>query len=184
MSDRKSYTPGPARGAEVRQDGDRWTLVVVRDFPHAPEHVWSALTEPDQLRQWAPFDTDRGLGTTGAAARLTTVGAPQAHVTDTIVTHAEAPRLLEYSWGGNDLRWQLEAIRTGTRLTLWHNIDRRYIAMGAAGWHICLDVLDRALSRDPIGRIVGPDAMQVDGWPQLHQGYVALLGVPAPGSAS
>jgi len=30
----------------------------------------------------------------------------------------------------------------GTRLTLWHNIDRRFIAMGAAGWHICVDVLD------------------------------------------
>src|SRR5687768_6740971 len=27
--------------------------------------------------------------------------------------------------------------------TLWHNIDRRYIAMGAAGWHISIDVLDR-----------------------------------------
>jgi hypothetical protein len=32
--------------------------------------------------------------------------------------------------------------------------------MGAAGWHICLDVLDRALAGEPIGRIVGPDAMK------------------------
>jgi hypothetical protein len=36
---------------------------------------------------------------------------------------------------------------------LWHNIDRRFISWGAAGWHICFDVLDRLLSGTPIGRI-------------------------------
>ncbi len=29
---------------------------------------------------------------------------------------------------------ELQDFDGGTRLTLWHNIDRRYIAMGAAGW--------------------------------------------------
>ena len=48
----------------------------------------------------------------------------------------------------------------GTRLTLWTNIGRRFISMGAAGWHICFDVLDHLLSGTPIGRIVGPDAMK------------------------
>ncbi len=63
---------------------------------------------------------------------------------------AEAPRLLEYSWGGNDLRWELEPLRAdGTRLTLWHNIDRGFISWGAAGWHICFDVLDRLLAGEP-----------------------------------
>ncbi len=33
-----------------------------------------------------------------------------------------------------------------TKVWLWHNLDRRYIAMGAAGWHICPDVLDHFLS--------------------------------------
>ena len=71
------------------------------------------------------------------------------------MTRADAPRVLEYNWGGYDMRWELEAVGGGTRLTLWHNIDRRYISMGAAGWHICLDVLDHLLGGDPIGRIVG-----------------------------
>ena len=43
---------------------------------------------------------------------------------------------------GFDMRWELEAVGSGTRLTLWTNIDRRYIAMGAAGWQVCFDVLD------------------------------------------
>jgi hypothetical protein len=88
---------------------------------------------PAHLREWAPFDADKSLGTAGTTATLTTVGAPTPHVTETTVTRAEAPALLEYNWGGQDLRWELEGVGGGTRLTLWHNIDRRYISMGAAG---------------------------------------------------
>lgn len=33
------------------------------------------------------------------------------------------------------------------------------LSMGAAGWHICLDVLGHALSGTPLGRIVGPEVM-------------------------
>jgi len=61
------------------------------------------------------------------------------------------------------MRWQLEALSGGTRLTLWTNIGHRFIAMGAAGWHICFDVLDHLLSGTPIGRIVGPEAMKFPG---------------------
>ena len=32
MSDREPYAPGAASGAEVRKEGDRWTLVLVRDL--------------------------------------------------------------------------------------------------------------------------------------------------------
>ena len=56
-------------------------------------------------------------------------------------------------------------------MTLWTSIDRRYISMGAAGWHIGLDVLDHLLADDPIGRIVGPDAMKFDGWQRLNAEY-------------
>ena len=51
------------------------------------------------------------------------------------MTRADAPRVLEYNWGGMT-RWELEASGDGTRLTLWHSIDRGFISMGAAGWHI------------------------------------------------
>lgn len=37
MSDRERYTPGRASGAEVRKDGENWTLILVRDLRHAPE---------------------------------------------------------------------------------------------------------------------------------------------------
>jgi uncharacterized protein YndB with AHSA1/START domain len=180
MTDRKPYTPGPAGGARVQKDGEKWTLIVVRELRHAPEKVWQALTDPAHLHEWAPFDTDRNLGYAGNRAELTTVNAPTPHVSETTVTRADAPRLLEYNWGGFDLRWELEPIPGGTRLTLWHNIDRRYISMGAAGWHICLDVLDHSLSGDPLGRIVGSDAMKV-GWQRLNAEYAKQFGTEVPG---
>ena len=92
---------------------------------------------------------------------------------------AEEPKLLEYTWGGNLLRWELEARASGTRLRLWHNIDRGFISMGAAGWHICFDVLDRLLAGEPIGRIVGREAMKFD-WPRLNAQYAEQLGVESP----
>jgi uncharacterized protein YndB with AHSA1/START domain len=170
MNQREQYTPGPAFGAEARKEGEKWTLVLVRDLRHKPAMVWEALTDPAQLAQWAPFDADRNLSTSGAV-KLSTVGTPSPQVSESTVTRAEAPRLLEYSWGGNDLRWELEPLGNGTRLRLWHNIDRRYISWGAAGWHICFDVLDRLLAREPIGRIAGADAMKFDGWQRLTAEY-------------
>jgi uncharacterized protein YndB with AHSA1/START domain len=181
MSHRDSYTPGPAAGAEVRKQGDKWALVLVRDLKHPPEKVWQALTDPAHLREWAPFDADRNLGTTGPVT-LSTVGAPKPHISETSVRRAEAPRLLEYNWGGNDIRWELEPLGgSGTRLTLWHNIDRRFISMGAAGWHICFDVLDRFLAGKPIGRIVAGDAMKFGGWQRLNAEYAKQFGVETPG---
>src|SRR5213082_781373 len=182
MTVREQYTPGPASGAQVRKDRgqkgeEKWTLILVRELRHSPEKVWQALTDPAHLREWAPFDADGSLGTVGTTVKLTPVGAPTPHVSETRVTRADAPKILEYNWGGNNIRWELEAFGGGTRLTLWTNIDRRFISMGAAGWHICFDVLDHLLSGTPIGRIVGPDAVKFGGWQRLHAEYAKQFGV-------
>jgi uncharacterized protein YndB with AHSA1/START domain len=178
MSSRNAYMPGPAAGAEVRKQDDQWTLVLVRELRHPPEKVWKALTDPASLRQWAPFDVSRSLGATGPVSP-TTVGTPKARVCESQVTRAEEPRLLEYQWGDKPIRWELEPFNGGTRLTLWHEIDRSFISMGAAGWHICLDVLERLLAGDPLGRIVAADAMRF-GWPRLNSEYAKRFGVEAP----
>lgn len=180
MTDREQYKPGPAGGAHIRKDGEEWTLILVRELRHPPEKVWQALTDPTHLREWAPYEADGNLGTTGTTVKLTTVGAPTPQVSETTVKRADSPSLLEYNWGGFDIRWELEAFAGGTRLTLWHNIDRRYISMGAAGWHICFDVLDRLLSGTPIGRIVGfSEAIKFD-WQRLNAEYAREFGLERP----
>ena len=173
MIAREQYTPGPASGAEVRKDGEKWTLILVRELRHPPEKVWQALTDPAHLREWAPFDVDGSLGTVGTV-NLTWVGTQQA--LETRVTRADAPKVLEY----NDMRWELEASAGGTRLTLWTNIDRRFISMGAAGWHIAFDVLDRLLSGTPMGRIAGAEAIKFGGWQRLNAEYAKQFRIEMP----
>ena len=144
--------------------------------------MWEALTDPAQLSEWAPFDADRSLAAVGPV-KLTTIGAPAPHATvETRVTRADAPHALEYRWGGGDIRWELEPLGAGgTRLTLWTNINRAWIAAGAAGWHVCFDVLDRLLARKPIGRRVGPELMKDEGWRRLAAAYAKQFGVENPG---
>jgi uncharacterized protein YndB with AHSA1/START domain len=176
MTDREQYAPGPADVAHVEKDGEKWTLVLVRELRHPREKVWHAITDPAHLREWAPFDANDSLATAGSTVKLTTVGTPEPRITETTVKRADAPNLLEYTWGDFDMRWQLEAVGDGTRLTLWTNIGRRFMAMGAAGWQICFDVLERHLSGRSIGRIVGPEAMKF-GWPRLHAEYARQFGI-------
>jgi hypothetical protein len=174
MTEQAQYVAGPARKAEIRKDGEKWTLILVRELRHSPEKVWQALTDPAQLREWAPFVVDASLNVAGSTVNLTWVGTPAAQ--KTTVTRAEAGQVLEYG----DIRWELEASGSGTRLTLWHKIDRRFIAWGAAGWHISFDILERYLAGDPIGRIAGPEAMRVVGWQRLTGEYATQFGVENP----
>jgi uncharacterized protein YndB with AHSA1/START domain len=174
MTDREQYTPGPASGAEVQKNGEKWTLILVREMRHAPEKVWQALTDPAHLREWAPFEADTSLATAGNTVKLTWVGTPTSF--ETRVTRADAPKALEY----NDMRWQLEPLGSGTRLTLWHSIDRRFISWGAAGWHIAFDVLDGHLGGTPIPRIVGAEAMKSEGWQRLNSEYAKQFGIETP----
>ena len=178
MSARANYIPGPAFGAEARKGGELWTLILVRELRHAPDTVWQALTDPAQLREWAPFDADGDLGTEGATIRLTWTGTQR--VSETRVTRADRPRVLEY----HDIRWELEPRGTGTRITLWHSIDRRFITWGAAGWHICFDVLDHLLAGNPMGRLVGGDAMKNNGWQRLTGEYANLFADDKTGGSS
>jgi hypothetical protein len=177
MIDREQYTPGPSYGTVEKRRGEGQRRVdahLFREPRHSPENVWQALPDPAHLREWAPFVVDGNMGREGKTVKLTWVGNPTP--IDTRVTQADAPNVLEFG----DIRWQLEAIGSGTRLTLWHNIDRRFISWGAAGWHIAFDVLDRLLSGNPIGRIVGADVMKFAGWQRLKTEYAERFGSEPP----
>jgi uncharacterized protein YndB with AHSA1/START domain len=182
MSDLAQYTPGPANAAHIEkerlQNGEeKWTLVVAKQLRHSPEKVWQALTDPAHLREWAPFDADGNMGAVGTTVKLTTVGSPAPRITETTVKRADPPHALEYTWGDFDMRWELEPSDRGTRLTLWINIGRQFIPWGAAGWHICFDVLDRHLAGQPIGRIAGPESMKFAGWQRLRDDYARQFAV-------
>jgi uncharacterized protein YndB with AHSA1/START domain len=177
---KRDYQPGEPGNARAERDGDRWTLVFVREFSHAPAKVWTAITDPNEIREWAPFEAARSLAIPGQSTLLMAGGTPDdTSIVD--VRRAEEPVLLEFSWGEDLLRWELVAIPGGTRLTLRHTVaDRSWVSKTAAGWHICFDVLALALDGTPIGRIVGNEAREYD-WERLDSAYAAAFGIPTTG---
>lgn len=169
------YEAGNAAGASVRQDGGQWTLVFVRDLKHAPAKVWRAITDPDELQAWAPFDANRDLSAVGPV-QLTMAG-PHPELTAGHVRRADKPRILEYTWEKDVLRWEIEEIPGGSRLTLHHTVeDKSWLPKVTAGWHICIDVLERALDGRPVGRIVADAAREV-GWEKLNAQYATQFGM-------
>jgi uncharacterized protein YndB with AHSA1/START domain len=161
--------------AESTPEG--WVLVVARDLRHPPAAVWAALTEPEQLLAWAPFTAGRDLGAAGETT-LTMIDGVDGERMDlaVTVTRAEPPTLLQYTWGADELRWELAATGGGTRLTLRHRVGSRDdLARAAAGWHLCFDVLDRLLAGNPVPPIRGHEALD-HGWTELHGKYAAALG--------
>ena len=173
---RSDFDPGPLAEVACEAAKERWTLVFVRHLGHPPAKVWAALTDPAQLEAWAPFVADRDLATTGAAT-LTMLDGETREDTPAIVRRADPPSVLEYTWGDDLLRWDLEPTAGGTRLTLRHTVDDRgLVPKVAAGWHLCLVVAERMLDGRPVEAIRGQDAMNY-GWNELHDAYAAELGV-------
>lgn len=174
---------------EARVDGT-YVLRFERRLAHPPEKVWRALTEPDQLRQWFPTDIEgeRKLG-----AKLLFVfrdDAPRAEDMPELLEHDpedlegeftefDPPRVLAYTWGDEDLRWELEPTGDGCLLALTHSFDersgiphpagpRKKAARNAAGWDVCLASLETLLdggSRDDDGSRDQP-------WERLYDRYV------------
>ena len=81
----------------------RWSSCV---FYGIPRRVWAALTDPVQVGAWSPFTADRDLGRVGDAT-LTMLDGDVREDLPARVARAERPRLLEYTWGTDRLRWEL-----------------------------------------------------------------------------
>jgi uncharacterized protein YndB with AHSA1/START domain len=125
MTDDIVTTLPPTRGPS------RSDIHIVNEYPHPPEKVWRALTDPALIARW----TKEGLGARpeGFAAVVGTqfrfVAKPQPWwrgIVECEVTEARAPSLLRYTWVGDEgekptlVTYQLEPIEGGTRFTFDH----------------------------------------------------------------
>ena len=100
-------------------------------------------------------------------------------MTETRVTRADAPKLLEYR--GFDMRWELEASgwRHAPDAVAQHRSPLHLDGALPGGTFVSMSWT--AFSRvTPIGRIVGADAMKFAGWQRLIAEYAKQFGVETP----
>ena len=146
---------------------------MIRALPHPAAVVWPWLTDPQRLMRWSPVVPDEALTSTGPRRIREQPGDDPV---DGEVLSVDAPHELVHRWGPDVLRWRLADTENGCTLTLEHTMsDRDPAPMNAAGWHVCLDVLEPALAGGDVPRRVGPDALD-GGWEQLRDEYAAALG--------
>lgn len=157
---------------ELERIGDAWRLRFTRELAHAPEKVWRAITEPEHLRCWFP-DPIVGEWTVGAPLRFESAYVDGGFFDGRVLT-VEPPRLLEFTWGTDTLRLEIEPSAAGCVLTLLDTIDEvGKAARDGAGWHVCLDKLGLHLDD------ATPEWSDGERWGGLHAGYVAVFGPAA-----
>jgi uncharacterized protein YndB with AHSA1/START domain len=135
--------------AQVSQIGEFYVVRFERRFNHPVERVWTALTDPEQLRQWlaiAEIDPIPG-------------GRYQLHFENIEHTHIgrviryEPPHLFEHTFGDDAngvVRWELEADGDGCLLRLSHTVyESSQMANFMAGWHAHLELFEALLSGSP-----------------------------------
>jgi uncharacterized protein YndB with AHSA1/START domain len=171
--------PGPQGTLGLTQNG-RPALRFERRLAHPPEKVWRAITEREHLRAWFPAVVDFDL-TPGAKLRFNPTPEQQARfsfpdldpaTTNGEVTLVEPPHLLEYTWGAEILRWELEPDSEGGCRLVFTNVieDRDSVAAIAAGWHAGLEVVEAQLD----GRAIDWSAW--DRADQLGEEYARSFG--------
>jgi uncharacterized protein YndB with AHSA1/START domain len=145
---------------------------VVRDYPHSPSKVWRALTEAEHLAAWFPTTIEGEL----------TVGEPLIFSFDKValapmsgkVLACEPPKLLEFTWADETLRFELAAHESGTMLGFTATFaDVGKAARDCAGWHVSLDKLPAALDGSTVSW------SEDDRWRAIHPYYVATFGPEA-----
>jgi uncharacterized protein YndB with AHSA1/START domain len=127
-----------------------------RVLAHTPERVWAWITDPEKLVLWLPgctidprvggavgFDFGDEGAATGVVSEAVPPGSPEEKG---VLVHT-------WCWEGvpdSVVRWTLEAVPEGTRLTLVHGeLLPEPAADFATGWHVMLDALALAVGGKP-----------------------------------
>lgn len=129
---------------------DRPALRFERRLSHPVDVVWRAITETAELEHWFPCRVEVAELRDGAPMTFRFEHMPlDAPSTMTgRVTEFDPPRAFGFSWGEDHLRFELEPLpeEDACLLRLTVLLDSRdKAARDSAGWHVCLDRLERRL---------------------------------------
>jgi uncharacterized protein YndB with AHSA1/START domain len=150
----------------------RWQLRFTRTLAHPVDKVWRAITEPEHLAHWFPT-TIEGRREAGAPLRFTLPEGQEPPFDGEMLSY-QPPSLMEFRWGTDIVRLELQPSGEGTVLTLLDTLDERGKgARDGAGWHTCLDALELELHGDTDARNA------LDRWHAVAPHYVESFGPEA-----
>ena len=123
---------------------DRRALTFERRLAHPVERVWRAVTEPGELAHWFPSAVSGDM-TPGGTLTFEFPGGEMPTMEGQVV-ELEPPRRFAFTWGDDELRIELDPEGDGCvlRFTCLFSESER-AARDAAGWHVCLDLLEKHL---------------------------------------
>jgi uncharacterized protein YndB with AHSA1/START domain len=156
---------------ELYEKDGRYELRFVRLLAHPVDAVWQAVTSPEGLAAWFPFDVV-GERAAGASLRFVFRDGEGEPFSGSMVEYSP-PSVMELRWEGEEtVRLEVRPSGSGCELTLINRFDEiGKAARDAAGWHACLDVLQASLAGESI------DASAR--WGAVHPGYLERFGPAA-----
>jgi uncharacterized protein YndB with AHSA1/START domain len=161
---------------------DRPALRFERRLAHPVDAVWRAITEPSELAHWFPNEVKVDLRVGGRMGFTFPQGDYPPMEGE--VLELDPPRRLAFTWGDDELRFELEPIDEGRGCLLRFTDlieERDKAARDAAGWHVCLDRMEHHLAGE---LALAPDSSATGEWREHYERYSASglpTGAPLPG---
>jgi uncharacterized protein YndB with AHSA1/START domain len=135
------------------------TLQIVRQLPHEPARVFSALTDPAKMSQWF-FCSEPGR--TKVTNDLRPGGkyvVEMPHDGEPVVIHGVyleivPPTKLVFTWNStrgvkdSKVTFELSPIPEGTKLIITHELPEDKVQEHREGWIACFDNIETFLARE------------------------------------
>ncbi|QSF42804.1 SRPBCC family protein [Paenibacillus tianjinensis] len=152
--------------AKLESVPDGTTATFERHFKHSVTSVWAYLTDNDLLPEWFSELRVKELRNGGSMV----FDMRDGNLIEMRITACKPASVLEYSWGEDKVRFELDAEPEGCRLLLIETIGTLtdHTPKDLAGWHVCLDVIAALLDGG-----VFQDRKRA--WEQQYETYVALV---------
>ncbi|WP_211749293.1 SRPBCC family protein [Paenibacillus sp. Marseille-Q4541] len=129
--------------ADIRQTQDGYVARFERHLKHSVDIVWSSLTENDKLSQWFSELQVDDLREGGGIK----FDMQDGTFKELEITELKLHSVLEYTWGEDQVRFELYPEYEGCQLVLIEKIHKMtsHTPKDLAGWHVCLDVIQAML---------------------------------------
>ncbi|GAA1987622.1 SRPBCC family protein [Amycolatopsis minnesotensis] len=167
------------RGTFIEHEG-RPAVRFQRTYAHPVDRLWAAITRTEDLAHWFPSKVALEGEVGGTVSFSHDPNVDDDHGT---VLAYDPPHRLAFTWGGDELHFELAPAAGGCTLTLINVLEARdTAARNAAGWAVCLAELGKYVAD---GSADGPHSDSAEPWRPLYEAYVAAgmpSGAPIPGA--